>query len=366
MTFLKALLLVIVLALVAGGLLVFSGVYHVGADTPHWDATARMIDVLRNRSIEMHAKGIAVPNLDDPKLLSEGAEHYGAMCTGCHLAPGMKDSELRKGLYPMPPNLAEHGMHDAAEAFWVIKHGVKLTAMPAWGKTHSDDAIWGLVAFVKKLPELTPEQYRQMVGDAGEAEHGEHEHGHHHDEASPSDDASKDDASHEHEHEHEHEHGHDDASPPTGEKPHEHTASNATTDSAAVAPAPKDPAAAVDAFFAALRQGDRATAERWLDPGVLIFESGGAQRSRDEYAAEHLGEDMAFLRTARQTVLRRTGDATGDLAWVASEQRLAKPNESGPGSIASTETMLLKRTPDGWRIVHIHWSSASVKPASRT
>jgi hypothetical protein len=72
-----------------------------------------------------------------------------------------------------------------------------------------------------------------------------------------------------------------------------------------------------------------------------------------------MGEDMAFLKTARQTVTRRSGDAVGDLAWVASEQRFAKPDESGLGSTASTETMVLKRTPDGWRIVHIHWSSSS-------
>jgi mono/diheme cytochrome c family protein len=176
MRFIRALLLVVILAVVLGAAFIVSGVYHVGADEPHWSVTSKIIDLLRNRSIEIHAQGIAVPNLDDPKLLAEGAEHYTQMCTGCHLAPGMQDSEMRKGLYPMPPNLAEHGMHDAAQAFWVIKHGVKLTAMPAWGKTHGDDAIWGLVAFVKKLPEMTPEQYQQATGSAEEPAH-HHQHG---------------------------------------------------------------------------------------------------------------------------------------------------------------------------------------------
>jgi mono/diheme cytochrome c family protein/ketosteroid isomerase-like protein len=354
MNFLKAVLLVIVLAIVAGGLFLVSGMYHVGADAPHWAITTHIIDLLRNRSIEAHAKDVAIPNLDDPKLLSEGAEHYAAMCTGCHLAPGMTDSDLRAGLYPVPPNLSERSTRDAAEAFWVIKHGVKLTAMPAWGKTHDDDAIWGLVAFVRKLPGLTPEQYRQMTGDAGTSEEGrgEHEHGHHHDASAHDGDKSQDNPPHEHEV--------DSATSEDAAKPHEHErgASSPSEDSASNLRVPKQPAAAVDAFFAALQRGDRVAAERWLDPDVLIFESGGAERSRDDYASVHMGEDIAYLRTARQTVLHRTGDAIGDLAWVASEQRLTKTNQAGAAAPTSTETMVLKRTVDGWRIVHIHWSTA--------
>jgi len=176
MRFIKALLLAIVFLMVAGAAFVASGVYGIGADEPHWDVTARVIDLLRDRSIEAHAHGIAVPDLDDPKLLAEGAEHYAAMCTGCHLAPGVhEDPELRAGLYPQPPNLARDAIDDPAEAFWVIKHGIKLTAMPAWGRTHNDDAIWALVAFVRKLPSLSPEQYQQMTAGAGE--HVHHHHG---------------------------------------------------------------------------------------------------------------------------------------------------------------------------------------------
>lgn len=177
MKFIKALFFLIVLALVVGAAFIASGTYEIGADVPHWAVTAKAIDVLRDRSIATHAHGIAVPNLDDPKRVAEGAEHYAGMCTGCHLAPGMRNSEMREGLYPTPPNLSERNSLDPAEAFWVIKHGVKLTAMPAWGKSHADDKIWSLVAFVKKLPDLTPEQYQQMTGDAGApAHHHDHDH----------------------------------------------------------------------------------------------------------------------------------------------------------------------------------------------
>lgn len=175
MRFIKGVLLVLVLLVIAGVLFVGSGVYGIGADEPHWSTTQRVIDLLRDRSITVHAKGIAVPDLNDPKRIAEGAEHYAAMCTGCHLAPGMADTELRQGLYPMPPDLAHADALDPGEAFWIIKHGVKLTAMPAWGKSHDDESIWGLVAFVRKLPQMTPEQYQQAAGTAG----GGHEHHHH-------------------------------------------------------------------------------------------------------------------------------------------------------------------------------------------
>ncbi|EQD70431.1 cytochrome c family protein [mine drainage metagenome] len=83
------------------------GMYNMGADSPHWKSTVTMLTMMRERSIEKHAASIQVPaNLDDPKLILKGAGQYAAMCTGCHLAPGITDSEIRPGLYPQPPNLA--------------------------------------------------------------------------------------------------------------------------------------------------------------------------------------------------------------------------------------------------------------------
>lgn len=175
MRFVKAVGFVVSLLLLAAGIGIASGAYDIGADAPHWSITQRAIELLRDRSIAQHAQSIAVPDLSDPKRLAEGAEHYAAMCTGCHLAPGQSDSELRRGLYPMPPNLSQAGTLDPAQAFWVIKHGVKLTAMPAWGKSHDDAAIWNLVAFVRQLPRMTPEQYQQATANAGA--HAHHHHG---------------------------------------------------------------------------------------------------------------------------------------------------------------------------------------------
>lgn len=156
----------IVLALVVAiGIFVSSGAYNIGADSPHWSTTAFLINALRERSIDVRAESISVPRLDDPKLVLKGAGQYSAMCVNCHLAPGMENSELRKGLYPQPPNLSR--AHVApGEAFWAIKHGIKMSAMPAWGGTHDDATIWSMVAFMEKLPTMTPAKYKAIVAKA--------------------------------------------------------------------------------------------------------------------------------------------------------------------------------------------------------
>lgn len=88
-------------------------------------------------------------DLKSSQRIAAGAGLYNEMCTGCHLGPGVERSELSQGLYPLAPELARGDDLTAAEQFWVIKHGVKLTAMPAWGKTHDDQLIWDMVAFIR-------------------------------------------------------------------------------------------------------------------------------------------------------------------------------------------------------------------------
>lgn len=172
MRLIKSLIGLIVVAVIAVGIWIWSGSYDVGADSPHWTVTRKLLGAVRERSIDTRAAGIEVPNLDDPALLELGAQHYKEMCTGCHLAPGMGDSELRDGLYPEPPNLTHFAPHPA-EAFWIIKHGLKMTAMPAWGKTHDDHKIWAMVAYLQKQPSMSAEQYRQLSADPAGKETGD-------------------------------------------------------------------------------------------------------------------------------------------------------------------------------------------------
>jgi mono/diheme cytochrome c family protein len=154
-----------VFLIAAVSVFVESGVYNIGADSHHTKPVQALMQALRARSIEHHARDIKPPNLDDPQLILKGAGQYAAMCTGCHLKPGTTDSEIRPGLYPQPPNLSKVRI-EPREAFWVIKHGIKMSAMPAWGGSHDDATIWSMVAFLQKLPELTPAQYKDIVARA--------------------------------------------------------------------------------------------------------------------------------------------------------------------------------------------------------
>ena len=96
----------------------------------------------------------------------QGAGNYAAMCAGCHLVPGSKGTELSRGLYPEPPDLSANAV-EPAHAFWVIKHGVKASGMPAWGKSMDDDAIWSLAAFLQKMPNMDEAAYKEMAARSG-------------------------------------------------------------------------------------------------------------------------------------------------------------------------------------------------------
>jgi len=172
-TIIVTVLVLVVLAAAAAAAFVYSGMYNIGADVPHSRFVFNALEELRDRSIVSNARQVAVPaDLNTPKRFEAGAGLYAEMCTGCHLAPGMEPTEISQGLYPSAPRLAEGSDLTPAQEFWTIKHGVKLTAMPAWGKTHSDDLIWDMVAFIRQMPRMTPQQYKATVARAP-ADHDE-------------------------------------------------------------------------------------------------------------------------------------------------------------------------------------------------
>ena len=143
---------------------VYSGVYNVAADVPHTKAVFGLLESVRDRSISVRAAQIVAPDdLSDPKRIASGAGQYAEMCSGCHLAPGMARTEISRGLYPRAPELRRGSRSTAAEDFWVIKHGIKATGMPAWGVTHNDKLLWDVTAFVRSLPQLSAEEYQEII-----------------------------------------------------------------------------------------------------------------------------------------------------------------------------------------------------------
>jgi len=163
-----SLVIVVVIMLVAGIGFIYSGIFDVAATTKDSALLSWVLETTRENSIESRSEGVVVPDeatLTKPETLQVGFEHYDEMCVVCHGAPGVDAGEAREGLNPEPPLLAK--LKDLTEdppgeLFWIIKNGIKMTGMPAWGPTHNDEKIWAMVAFVRKLPNMSAEEYKAM------------------------------------------------------------------------------------------------------------------------------------------------------------------------------------------------------------
>ena len=135
----------------------------------------------------------------------------------------------------------------------------------------------------------------------------------------------------------------------------------AVSEAAALSPAASQAAAVVDAFHEALHRGDTETAAALLADDVLIYENGSVEQSKAVYAAHHLSADAAFSKATNRAMTRRSGQAINTLAWIATVSSIKGIYKDRSINSISTETMVLRRDGVAWRIIHIHWSSATVK-----
>ena len=161
----------------AGAAAIHSGFYDVGADAPHWSLTYRLLNTARIRSIDAHASGLAVPaDLENHARLVDGASHFSTHCAVCHSGPGVEAENMAEGMCPRPPVLTNVSTrYSPAELFWILKHGIKMSGMPAWAD-HGDEALWNIVALLEKLPSLPTQDYAALVVAANKAG-GHHMHG---------------------------------------------------------------------------------------------------------------------------------------------------------------------------------------------
>lgn len=165
----RVLAAVALLAALAGTgafVLVSLGLVSISASSGHWKATGWLLHYAMRRAVSTQSMGIEVPPLDDPALVLKGAGHYHTGCLACHGAPGQARSLIVQQMTPEPPYLPPRVEHwTPQELFWIVKHGVKFTAMPAWPAQQRDDEVWAMVAFLRALPGLSPERYRQLALD---------------------------------------------------------------------------------------------------------------------------------------------------------------------------------------------------------
>lgn len=151
---------VIVAEVVVALLFAYSGLVNVAAVGKEGNISKWFLTSVRDKSIGSRSGDIAVPALTDSSLLAKGFDYYNEMCVTCHGAPGHEPDELAQGLNPPAPLFAHTpSTRSAAETFWIIKNGIKMTGMAAFGPTHSDSLIWGMAAVVRQLASMTPEMY---------------------------------------------------------------------------------------------------------------------------------------------------------------------------------------------------------------
>lgn len=183
---LKAVAGLLLITVIVAGYVISTGLYNIAANEKHWTITEKLIEWVRNNSIAARANLLEVPVMEETKYLTAGATHYDAMCVICHLAPGRAPTELSQGLYPQAPvfyqrkSLADtDAIKTQAKAyFWVIKNGIKMTAMPAWGLTHDDQTIWAIAFFVQQIGDMSADQYRNLISKHDGSDNHEHKHGH--------------------------------------------------------------------------------------------------------------------------------------------------------------------------------------------
>lgn len=149
----------------AGGFLyVWLGLMPVAASEGHWRITNWFLRFTMSNSVELSAINIEPPPLDDPALVLKAAGHYATGCAPCHGAPGEPRSPIVKQMTPQPPPLPPRIYQRRPEQlFWIVKHGIKYTAMPGWVALEREDEVWSMVAFLLQLPRLNPEQYRRLA-----------------------------------------------------------------------------------------------------------------------------------------------------------------------------------------------------------
>lgn len=162
--FLKRLVVLALALLIAGFASVWLGLVPIAASDGHWAVTRWFLHFAMRQSVQTRSLGIEAPALADPALVLRGAGHYETGCAPCHGAPGAPRSPITRAMTPEPPFLPPRiGEWTPEQLFWIVKHGVKYTGMPAWPAQERDDEVWAVTAFLLRLPELDEDGYRELA-----------------------------------------------------------------------------------------------------------------------------------------------------------------------------------------------------------
>jgi cytochrome c553 len=150
----------------AGMLFAWSGLFNVAASSGHWAITDWFLHWTMRNSVRTYSAFTVPDNPKDDAGLVSAAGLYAQSCAACHGAPGQRPLPVMQAATPPAPDLARTaGEWNDAELFWIIRHGIKFTGMPAWAAEGREDEVRRMVAFVRALPGMSPDRYRMLTED---------------------------------------------------------------------------------------------------------------------------------------------------------------------------------------------------------
>ena len=158
----------VALAAALAGAALMGGLYDISATDQHLRPTYWAIDTASRQSVKLRARGITPPRLDEAARLERGLALYRDHCVQCHGAPGVAPHPFALGMTPAAANLVDTARSwTAAEIYWTVRNGFKMTGMPAWRYRLAEEQLWDVVAFVAvALPQLSPMEYRKRAAAA--------------------------------------------------------------------------------------------------------------------------------------------------------------------------------------------------------
>ena len=159
----KTILVIIVLIIIGCALFLFTGLYNVSADVKGPSMIEGALSAISSQSVSFHSANVKVPSLKDSTSYIAGLGYYITSCVFCHGGPGIGRSPVSQGLNPAPPSLVQSDISPLPKkTFWIVKHGIKMTGMPSFGKTLSEKTLWDIVNFVNSLPKLKENDFKSL------------------------------------------------------------------------------------------------------------------------------------------------------------------------------------------------------------
>ena len=164
-TFLLAMAAVV---LAIAGAAIYFGLVNVSGTAQSPPAARLLFEFALQRAVHEQAQHVVAPPLDGIDRLTRGAARYRTSCEPCHRGPGVERSEIANVLNPAPADLSlTAGRWTPAEIFWIVKNGIRMSGMPAWGSIYSDEELWDVAALVHRLPRMSASEYAELERAAG-------------------------------------------------------------------------------------------------------------------------------------------------------------------------------------------------------